>query len=120
MKANELRVGNWYKQLSTGYFTQVSLFLLGEIADDESYLDYIQPIPTTPEILEKSGFVKDNNSHYGGYLIPISDVENIRIIKDESGWHWPIYGYRKANVHFLHQLQNLYFSLVGEELNVTF
>ena len=57
--ANELRIGNWYKQLHTGAYTQVDLFLFHELYDDETYADHLQPIPLSPEILVKAGFSND-------------------------------------------------------------
>jgi hypothetical protein len=87
-----------------------------ELSDRIKY----EPIPLSPEILEKAGFVKDISSQYGGYLISIGEGEMIRIIDDESiGWHYPLNGYKRPITNYLHQLQNLFFALCGEELNIT-
>lgn len=76
-------------------------------------------IPLTPEILEKCGFVKTLSGSY--------------TIMDEDCWLTTIiggYNYSKCyssntgeffevgQVKYLHQLQNLYFALTGEELNI--
>jgi hypothetical protein len=77
----------------------------------------IKPIPLTPEVLEKCGFEKDISSQFGGYLINICEWEKIRIVHSKIiGWHYPLNGYQKPIVNYLHQLQNLYFALTGEEL----
>jgi hypothetical protein len=111
--ANELRIGNWYVN-QWGEYLQVDADLFGS----DNLESYPIPIPLTPEILEKCGFEKDNSSKYGGYLIGIGEGEKIRIVNDESiGWHYPLNGYRRPITNYLHQLQNLYFALTGEELN---
>lgn len=58
IKANELRIGNWLKVY--GEFTEVM-----DIGTDKCWscfwseainVEYFEPIPLTPEILEKCGF----------------------------------------------------------------
>ena len=121
MNANELRVGNWVmyshkheSPLPVAIKIDISdLILIGENLKDYKY----EPIVLSPEILEKCGFEVDYVSHYGGWLIKVKGDEKIRIVWDEFiGWHWPMNGYNKPIVNSLHQLQNLYFSLCGEEL----
>ena len=67
------------------------------------------PIPLTPEILEKCGFVSHaiNYYHLGEFYISYA---NIGLFE---------YRHRDTYVIFkhLHQLQNLYYALTGEELN---
>jgi len=79
----------------------------------------IQPIPLAPEILNQVGEV-DKISGYGGWIINITEAgEGIRIVEDEKGFHWPFNGYLKVRTDFVHQLQNLYFALTGNELTIT-
>ena len=80
-------------------------------------LSEIQPIPLTPEILEKCGFEKINSTYkeaetYDYYLRPLYfDMANMSV-KINS-----VYQDIKFP-EFLHQLQNLYFALTEEELTI--
>jgi hypothetical protein len=78
------------------------------------YSRYIQPIPLTPEILEKCGF--DRNcilKIYQGVNIEWSYGKEVWLTKEGE----VIYEFE--NTQHLHQLQNLYFALTNEELNYT-
>lgn len=80
-----------------------------------------EPIPLTPEILEKCGF---KNLHFeycdGLRLTPImiefipDSTISVRIELHEDGEAFVI----DRSKFYLHQLQNLFFSLSGEELTV--
>lgn len=94
---------------------------------DEGYTG----IPLTPEILEKCGFedVAD-----GSFCISIDHNENSLLIqiylpnKEEERTDYELwfslddgsalYNISKNPIRYLHQLQNLYFALTGEELTV--
>lgn len=78
----------------------------------------LHPIPLTPAILEKCGFEReDKNGNTENYSVFTKDFFTFNTI---HGW-W-LYG---RNWHFgeklksLHQLQNLYYALCGEELKIT-
>ena len=120
MIKNELRIGNW---VSYGEHPRQITMLSAttqKVGIDAiiSLLEVIEPIPLTFEILEKCGFVKDEtkvgdwvNGNYrlrervGAYSL-YRDYEN----EDIADYF--------ADVKLIHQLQNLYFALTGEELNV--
>lgn len=82
--------------------------------------DKVEPIPLTPEVLEKAGFVKvgpddfHNSSMWKkeGFTYLYCDGSFV----DNSGpyGHYCDIG----NMEHLHQLQNLYLALTGEELNI--
>jgi len=119
MKANELRLGNYFVD-SKGRLCEVEEISKHFIdcnitAIDSAITSFpIRPIPLTEEWLLKFGFTKIYNGHlnyvkefgglnaYGewedGKLIGVS-VECIHLL-----------------IKYVHQLQNLYFSLTGEEL----
>lgn len=144
MKANELRIGNL---LSVGNYDVkvveihhlgVHVFDLEETQDTwELFSDRIKPIPLTEEWLLKFGFKKYPNlrdtfrqEYYDAFQldidehtiisfsIPIGYNHNIRCNYDKS--------YRSEEkkqsyrVKHVHQLQNLYFALTGEELTFKF
>jgi len=119
IEANELRIGNWV--LYQGQFKIVRYIQVDRIGAIKKNL---QPqtmllikcsgIPLTEEILFKCGFFKRN----GLYGI------QVRINK---GNHKLSYFFldktlRVSNSYvpcqYLHQLQNIYFALTGQELNI--
>lgn len=134
MNATELRIGNivFYngengKNEPVRYYCTINGADLRIMQDDENYLKSHEPIALTPELLEKCGFEKSEYEsnvfeHKGSGLILVYDRGY-----DEEGRHWH-YGedFEKGNgtsalwkaIDFLHQLQNLYFALTGEELEI--
>jgi hypothetical protein len=114
MEANELRIGNWINDIMGG-FCQIT-------ADDIANWEAInaQPIPLTPEILEKSGFQWEVSDHKpqcekNGVLFFLYEDGSIGV----GGWVYSDYiEIGNANARYLHQLQNLYFALTGEELEI--
>ena len=117
IKTNELRIGNWYEH--DGKYYQVKSIMNGE-----SY-PYVKPIPLTPEILEKAGFTKgksigltldirfDETPFYSAYLWFEFLAGSVYLYTLDDGHNIEL-----ANFIYLHQLQNLYFALTGEELEI--
>jgi hypothetical protein len=111
---NELRLGNWVDNVGDKeYVTALAVNFLatnGQIGID---IEKVYPIPLTPDILEKCGFrymEELNGLHYKGHVV----------FKTISG-DWIIDIERKGlliNIYTLHQLQNLYFALTGDELQI--
>lgn len=66
----------------------------------------IQPIPLTEEILLKFGFLKDDNFYHLNNIWISNFYEN----------YFSLDGFDETKIEFVHQLQNLYFALTGEEL----
>jgi len=85
-------------------------------------LEYLQPIPLTPEILEKCGFENDNvfEKMFKYLNKSIYDTDKLTFRKEEGFICFDGIKYRTLLKHiiYLHQLQNLYFALTGEELTV--
>jgi hypothetical protein len=116
MKANELRIGNWY-QNHKGEYQQITPRFFSSLAGGLSWEDqkaagyselsgYFHPIPLSPEILEKCGF-KDEYGN-GRYYFDGFEYYNGKL--------W--FRTAEIKIQYLHQLQNLYFALTGEELEV--
>ncbi len=113
IKANELRLGNWFLskvkvpvQVEKGTIAYMCMR-----SYEISKIKY-EPIPLTPEILEKCGFVIETIY----YEYPYFDFD----IKSEYG-KWQLYYNGDAigiPFEYLHQLQNLYFALTSEELEI--
>lgn len=134
MIARELRLGNYvYYGESIRMITAiVETAQQCKIGVDNiiTMIDVVKPIPLTPEILEKCGF--ENNE--GQFSHP--DNNDFDLFFFQSGNLWCAYNFGKegesplpsnypnAPVYnpicnpfkYLHQLQNLYYSLTGQEL----
>jgi len=120
MKAQELRIGNLVEfkgQIETAYQIKNSGidFLRGTTQKGIIYQSYvweaINPIPLKGEWFLKFGF----NEHAIGYY---NKNQNIVIGYANTG----MYEYRLREfgtiIKYVHQLQNLYFALTGEELTL--
>ncbi len=105
MKATELRIGNWVnngEQLDYVIDTSSMMDLMNEAQVNEG-LTGLQPIPLTEEWLKRFNWN------------PPKDIGvSFSLTTDEI--HFVAGNYYKKIEH-VHQLQNLYFALTGEELN---
>ena len=122
----ELRIGNLF-EVYDNLFNRVDAISAEKIRFKNSkgtfYIapENINPIPLTPEILERCGF-EDTS---GGYRATGSEVVFSKLINQSvkidlweqwpTGYSLPYYGNKLES---LHQLQNLYFALTGEELEI--
>ena len=121
MKATELRIGNWvkwnYEERSDGNAYPVEFGY--ELDDIKNNPNIVKPIPLTEEWLVKFGFEKMDAFGW------VKDF----ITLDESVAHYSFdmwrgtYSIEKCDmteipqeIKHVHQLQNLYFALTGQEL----
>jgi hypothetical protein len=125
MKPNELRIGNYISDIhsESGMWKIVSL---GErIVKYGNYkpniytsgYENLRPILLTTEILEKCGFEKEYQSEW---TIKYSLIKDGRFGFDWNksfDWRSRFYAEHFNHIKHLHQLQNLYYALTGEELN---
>jgi len=103
IQANELRIGNWLISAKTDEPFQVDC-----IPNDAPIT--ATPIPLTEDVLLKCGFVKVNSTWFAGRLSKF----RLNIAFDvEFQNHW--LGIRLKH---LHNLQNLYFALTNQELQI--
>lgn len=133
MKANELRIGNW---VNNGFDKPFQILGIISKGNTGGYsLSTLKPIPLTPEILEKAGFENDN----GEFTHPNNTDFDLMFCCSDNGL-WCAYNYGHTNYgpfeehehkpptalpicnpfKHLHQLQNIYFALTGEELEINF
>ena len=113
---NLLTVGNYDVKVIEIHHLGVQVCDLEETQDTwELYTDRIKPIPLTEEWLEKFGFEKDENGLYK--LFNQSEVP-ILLNEDLNGWTCDGINFSINNTQYVHQLQNLYFALKGEELTL--
>lgn len=134
ISARDLRVGNYIKY-TTGEVGKVVAMdgLLGDIAIDQDNellpMSEYSPIPLTPELIERCGFVEDGNFDNHSVDYYRNGCIHIQFPNYEG---WDIYYVWRDNVidekgmrkqydivlKSLHQLQNLYYALTGIELDV--
>ena len=129
MKSTELRIGNYLQDKATKTLLKViELTEKGIITYviDRSKFPLakgwgLEPIPLTEEILLKCGFGKSDehemghnyNESFGFYYD--YHFKRFRLECDDGIKHG---AEMDISIHFLHQLQNLYFALTNEELTV--
>ncbi len=135
IQPNELRIGN-YLNSRKGYTKVVGVICdMIETETHSDILDNFDPIPITPEILDRvDGFELITwNKVVKDYFIPITSgglcslsfrfgdwkdfpdrLDSVTIRPSPEGGGGSVYG--KFGVKYLHQLQNLYHSLTGIEL----
>ena len=109
MKANEFRIGNWYNEFGIPKQVVPNLILkLYQIELAGKVVIDVSPIPLTPEILVKAGFRQNFN------FFNIRHLE-YTLISNRMRYKTKIID---KPLKYVHQLQNLYFTLTGEELNI--
>ena len=103
MKANELRIGNWVtldgKEIQIVFINSTNFHQL------------FQPIPLTKEWLLMFGLKKE----FGEYTL----TDSYWRIGVDRDFNVSVMGeYHLCKCEYVHQLQNLYFALTGEELEI--
>jgi hypothetical protein len=118
LNAQELRLGNWVQETNSKgktFYAKMNIDFLETLLVEPDIFD---PIPLTPEILERCGFVKHEKFDFYKNYIALSE-------KFQNNWVVAEFNRIDGQGHLLrvsfsslHQLQNLYFSLTGQELTV--
>lgn len=111
MKVQELRIGNLFQEQKTKKIIEVI-----ELSQEKIVFSGVfsaewqaEPIPLTEEWLLKFGFIDFEKESFSYYI-----ENNGEIVLKKSGLDI-LYDYP---IQYVHQLQNLYFDLTGEELSV--
>jgi hypothetical protein len=119
MKASELRIGNYYmfadyNGIVTRKVREIKTNEFGLTGDyDGTNFEICKPIELTEHLLLQFGFETDNIEWWNGIL-------SIGIYKDGL-FYCPTdeISFRAGRkITYVHQLQNLYFALTGEELTI--
>lgn len=114
MNINELRLGNYVMDIDNDILpvTTDTFYWISECVRNED--DY-KPIELTEDILLKCGFISDEITfELNGFMLGW--------FKNNEFYYLPTnqISYRnKIEIKYLHQLQNLYFAIIGSELNVS-
>jgi len=111
MKANELRIGNLITARYQDDYAvnQVVVNSVSEIGvnrcygETEFYIENCEPIPLTEEWLVRFGFKLGVKGHFKTH---------------GNNYKFNLYMYNVNLYKHVHQLQNLYFALTGEELEI--
>ena len=105
MKANELRIGNWVLNQGEPIELTKQKFKMAVISFN---CQEIKPIPLTEEWLVRFGFKKRKCGNYIWWIhARIQFTDKMELLIDGNLW---------IEIESVHQLQNLYFALTGEEL----
>ena len=129
---NELRINNYVyynnKYYELGIITEIKTSLNPKIdyvginnrIDVYYQTKHINPIPLTEEWLLKFGFTR-HHANYSNGVIYIKNVPN------NNEFVWGVYPFelgsgfvinKSKSLKYIHQLQNLHFALIGEELTL--
>lgn len=114
IKAEELRIGNLVYIPSTkqtipvtainmdlGVWVNRSLGVLG--------FNQVEPIPLSEEWLKRMGFEKVEHTFW---------ITGLAVHNNTPGEFYMLYEQNRTIIRFVHHLQNLFFSLTGEELTI--
>ena len=121
LSSNELRIGNLVKKSGSNKSYIITLERFWKHYNTADAFYYLEPIPLTEEILLKCGFVKEQNQNgrnrfeLGLYIVYLETEHS------QPSFHFkamPDFFPELTEIHYLHQLQNLYYSLTGQELNI--
>ena len=131
MKANELRIGNWIKyEDKLVQVVQLSSLMILCQRDENQFLvncapKVFQPIELTEEVLVKIGFGKRNDCYtlsneyiFFVYYKDSFKQELLASVKRKGKYYYNTNELKNYDIKYLHQLQNAYYCLTGQELNI--
>ena len=120
MNIQELRIGNYVNHVYKGNFKILKSHF------PSLMINFIDPIPLTEDILLKCGFVEKGVTFNTKInftrccLFKVNSSNNYN--NNENEFSVTLYQHHNsieiARIKYLHQLQNLFFALTGEELNI--
>jgi hypothetical protein len=124
MKVGDLRIGNWYNSVKWNVPVRCDLTDLYNLSanadgadDDPPINEMFEPIPLTEEWMTKFDFVKEGDwvglifkARIGIRFFDGNPAE-CDIIQDNK-----FISFKFEHIKYVHQLQNLYYVLYGEEL----
>jgi hypothetical protein len=111
MKAEELRIGNWYQWYAEGKYYEYQV-IQSDFSNDCNFLNF-ELIPLTKEWLIRFGF----EYNYSFDLYSKSGFD-IQLLENGIDFYLGEYGSYFTWIEYVHQLQNLYFALTGQELTI--
>lgn len=136
IKANELRVGNLLDNghnivqvtsisldIDDEYTSTIGVCKYGEqrnevIINEAAFGIEVKPIPLAPAWLGMCGFVKDRNGwNKPGTQFSLTE-KFYPCWLDRMLWPQDVPDFKHQSLQYLHQLENLFFALTGEDLQI--
>jgi hypothetical protein len=121
IKANELRLGNYLELISNvngeSMIKQVDIDILRVMTHGMKPNYEIKPIPLTEEWLLKLGYKFFDYKSHIKFAVIIDNIVSYDINFYKGEFIMP-HKNKPINIKHVHQLQNLYFALTGEELTI--
>lgn len=126
MKINEIRIGNWVDNgEGNHYIIDTSFFIdILDFSKDNSGETDLKPIPITEKWLLEFGFKNIHNQQalINNEWVKVYSFRNIEYFLDgeiliKGNCCLDSFVYLNP-IKYVHQLQNLYFALTGEELTI--
>jgi hypothetical protein len=110
INVNEIRMGNMVTHYPTGKLITVDYdHVKSLIGNPEEY----NPVPLKATLLQIAGFEETEQDKWDIDLLPF------QLVADPAGdLQYELSDHKLRHVSSLHQLQNLYFALTNEELNI--
>ncbi len=119
IRANELRIGNWVNWAKEPVqITELMDGICNTTKAHLCYYKYIDPIPLSEDILLKSGFVVEYKSEWTIKYTYKSDERFGYDWNKTFDWRMRFLGEHFQHIKHLHQVQNIIYSLTGEELKI--
>jgi hypothetical protein len=117
--ANELRIGNYVYLKWSNEYRKTNILDIKDIAENKDYIqEQVEPIPLTPDLLLKSGFTKGELLPSGHTIFANNQYSSFAVCQTPGGYFLTDYVY-DVKIYSLHHLQNLYYCLIGQELQIT-
>jgi len=116
INAKEVRIGNWVMHDKGNGFQEIMLACAEDICLVQNHPEKFETIPLTEEWLTKFGF---NRTTYNDPALDIESDFNAEIYYTDDHrlfLHDCDGGKIGREIQYVHQLQNLYFALTGNEL----
>src|SRR5438045_7686117 len=110
LKSNECRIGNWVDDHWTNSRRRLTLEDFAREYKDQDFFNQIRPIYFSEEVLEKCGFENKDGDYKHPEFYPHCNLEEGKLFVEFGGY--------RTSLKYLHQLQNLYFAHIDEELKV--
>lgn len=129
MIAKELRIGNWVRIPYANELIELELEDFTNFADGFDKVGRYKPIQLTEDVLLKCGFeITGEEPDYrewetkqiDGDVFSLSQFGHYHEEERDIVFYYELGGLIGVNktIHYLHELQNLYFALTGEELKI--
>ena len=113
IKASDLRIGNWVSYLGENVVCDINT--IWAISNYVPPTIMYQPIPLTEEWLLRLGFEKVEYP-IEDLVIPYYEKGCISI--EGIDFDIELFNGEKLNIDYVHQIQNIYYALHGEELTI--